>query len=251
MLDDIYNIMRSVDFDIFVDVFGGSGVVSLNLPFKCKIVFNDADRYIYNIFKVIQDERKRERLIEKMELAFPHESVFNGFKDVYFREGKPKDEVESAFMFIYLASYSYGGAMRNYGYFSSLSRGDKMNQAINGIKDLAYKLREWVILNRDYRMVIKKYDSERTFFYLDPPFLISTKNYKYIFSENDHRILSEVIKHVKGYYFLNLGGDLELMASIYGAPKIVKEYRNFAPRVRKMRKEGFWFNFELRAAQET
>jgi len=60
------------------------------------------------------------------------------------------------------------------------------------------------ILNLDYKDVINKYDSESTFFYLDPPYMGKEEFYiNHNFSEKSHKELSNVLNKIKGKFLLS------------------------------------------------
>lgn len=60
------------------------------------------------------------------------------------------------------------------------------------------------IHNLDYKEVIRMYDSESTFFYLDPPYKGKENYYiNHDFSESSHQELSEVLNTIKGRFLLS------------------------------------------------
>jgi DNA adenine methylase len=63
----------------------------------------------------------------------------------------------------------------------------------------------------DFEDVIKKYDSEKTYIYLDPPYW-KTENYysNHDFDRNDHERLAKVLQQVKGKFSLSYY-DFELL----------------------------------------
>ncbi len=256
LLNDIYKVISNVKDKItcFVDVFGGSGVVALNLPWKFNvIVYNDLDDYLYSTFKVIQDDEKRKKLLEKLEMAFRHRKVFEEYKEQYW-ESVENDEITKAFITIYLAQISFNGGFESYKTAIKTNR-DFLNQAITPIKNFGKMLRNWIIENLDFREVIKKYDSKTTFFYLDPPYLTAGVNYKFgNWGIDDFKEMKELLDECKGFWLLNESEvDFDETIKIFGEPKFVKEYVNqnlnrksiekFGGRTK--RKEGFWCNFPI------
>jgi len=60
------------------------------------------------------------------------------------------------------------------------------------------------IENSDYREVIKKYDSESTFFYVDPPYFGKEEYYiNHNFNKETHKELAEVLNNIKGKFLLS------------------------------------------------
>ena len=74
------------------------------------------------------------------------------------------------------------------------------------------------IRNDSYEDVISIYDSESTFFYLDPPY--RTREHFYInhnFNDNSHYELSQIVKGIKGRFAL----------SYYHFPEIDEWYKDY------------------------
>ena len=89
------------------------------------------------------------------------------------------------------------------------------------------RLKNTIVLNEDFRKVIKKYDSPKTFFYLDPPYEKSEeqgvyKNLEYFITPED---VFESIKNIKGRFIL----------SYNDSPKIRKLFNKFNIKLVKTR----------------
>ena len=71
------------------------------------------------------------------------------------------------------------------------------------------RLKNTIILNKDYQEVIKKYDGPNSFFYLDPPYSMSEKekyyNNQYI---NIHELYN-ILKNIKGKFLLSYDDNKE------------------------------------------
>jgi len=253
MLDDIYRVINQVRGKItcFVDVFGGSGAVALNLPFKPNVVvYNDLDEYLYKTFKVIQDDELRKKLLEKLETAFSHRKVFEDFKEDYFNN-KKLDDVETAFRVIYLCQSSYSGGMESFKVIIK-ERRNSLEQSINPIKNFGNVIKNWIIENLDFREVIEKYDSPTTFFYLDPPYLTSGTNYKFgDWGIGSFKDLKKLCDNMQGMWLMNESEvDFEEIIKIFGQPKFTKQCVSHVVNSREIggekssRLEGFWFDLK-------
>ena len=82
--------------------------------------------------------------------------------------------------------------------------------------------------NLDFQSVIEKYDSEKTYFYVDPPYW-KTENYysNHDFDRNDHERLATTLKNMKGMFSLSYY-DFPLLREWFPAYEYVWEMKEFA-----------------------
>ncbi len=114
-------------------------------------------------------------------------------------------------------------------------------------------MKGWNIEHLDFRNLISKYDSPTTFFYLDPPYVRSGKNYNHSFVMNDFIDLKNILDNLKGYWLMNETDlDFSEIKQIFGEPVFVKEYSTYLRNRKQLEKngknktrlEGFWGNFD-------
>lgn len=78
--------------------------------------------------------------------------------------------------------------------------------AIEGLPEAHARLKRVVILNSDALKVIKSEDSRNTFFFLDPPYLhstrVSTDAYKFEMSRGQHKALLDCLTSLEGSFML-------------------------------------------------
>lgn len=251
LMDDILNIIEPFLYDrkfsCFVDVFGGSGVVLLNIPLKYPInrVYNDIDEVLVKVIKSIIDDNEREKLLRQLGYAAQSRTFFNEIKNKPYNEWTP-------FEYLYMVGITFNGGLSSY----SVSIKDHREAGLNAIKknigEYFNILKHWNVENLDFINVIKKYDSTKTFFYLDPPYLIGGKTYKHGFSMYDSEDLKNILGGIKGYWLMNESEiDFIEIKKLFGEPKLVKYYKNNfnvkSENVVKLseRAEGYWANFEI------
>jgi DNA adenine methylase len=79
--------------------------------------------------------------------------------------------------------------------------------SIEGLPEVHERLKRVVILNRDAFTVIRGQDGPLTCFYLDPPYLHSTratkKDYEYEMEEDRHIELLDLLKGIEGKFLLS------------------------------------------------
>jgi DNA adenine methylase len=158
--------------DLYVEVFCGSAkLLFAKDPSACEVI-NDRNGDVANFFRVV-----KHRAAELAEM-FDHEIVHAG----RFRElrgsGAPADELQRALRFAYLVWYSYGAKSMH---FASSSAKDKlgakhgMRRPLDSVRAIleatAARLRRVLIEQRDFSEILARYDSKKTWFYLDPPYV--------------------------------------------------------------------------------
>jgi len=242
IMDIIIDIINKKDIKCVVDVFGGSGTVILSLPliYKVNRVYNDIDKKLINVLKVLMDNEKRERVLSSLEYSLRSRDLFKEFME---SDWDNLSDEGMAVRFLYIIGYSFSANLRSYGYEVKEFRSG-MGAVIENIKkNWKYIQLLTNIENLDFRELIKKYDSEKTLLYLDPPYFTERKRYIYTFDLQDYIDLKKLLDNGKSYYILNSSEkNFPEMIKIFGEPTFVKEYANAYGNqdIRKNRKEGFW-----------
>lgn len=83
----------------------------------------------------------------------------------------------------------------------------------------AYKerLKNVIIENKDFELLIKTYDRPKAVFYIDPPYVASERYYnkEYVtFNKDDHIRLNTVLKAIKGRFILSYN-DCDFIRNLY------------------------------------
>jgi DNA adenine methylase len=196
-----------------VEVFGGSGVISMYAPrdkFKA-IIYNDIDDLLVNFFTVLKE--KPHELMKRLALTPISRSIFNKYIDVY-RSGEihKLDPVEKAAVFFFINRTSMFGQMGQFGVEITRSMAKKVKRAVVMLEEYAKMWSDIVIENRDFRQIIKLYDRPYTVFYCDPPFLTGKardreRYYRFSFTEDDMKDLLNLLSNIKGRFVLKLPYD--------------------------------------------
>lgn len=78
-----------------------------------------------------------------------------------------------------------------------------------------------IFFNKDYKEIIEEYDSEKTFFYIDPPYFENEHYYENhnFLTKEDHVELSHVIKTIKGRFLLSYQ-DNDFIRNLYDSYNI-------------------------------
>lgn len=233
----------------WVDVFGGSGTVLLNIPkeYEGVRVWNDINSNIYRLMKTMQDENGRAKLFNQMQWYLYSREEFNRIKEKQM-SGSPLEPHETLF----IIATSFHGGMDTFGY-EVLGEHNTINAAVRNLKANWKYMQGWMLENLDYKDLIKRYDRPSTFFYLDPPYITNNlRSGERYNGYNDVKFdeLAGILNNIQGKYLLNeIEEDQEIISEELGPPKKIQEVRNtFALNLdeenyRPTRKECYWMNY--------
>jgi len=186
---------------IYTETFAGGLAVFFNKP-KAEInVINDKDpeiAFAYRFLKNINEEKINR--LKRFDWS-PSETKFNELKDL-----KPKDDVERFYRFFYLLRRSYGFNRTHF----SITKPINLDRLLT-VRD---KLKNTEIYNKDYKEVMRKYDSKDTFHYLDPPYPGEWPNEKskgkpFSFTKEDLVDLRDFLRSIKGKFILSINSSPE------------------------------------------
>ena len=226
------------EFDVVVDVFGGSGKVLINIPEEWRKVkvYNDINKDLYTTFKVLQGARKSRLLSRKLRNAFPHAEIF---KELRFSH--PKYDVEIAFKTIYLHTFSYAGTGTAFKRFYSRVNVPPLKT------DYFLRVKKWIVENMDFRDLVTRYNKPKVLLYLDPPYLDGGQTYKYSFKMNDFLELKALLDKHQGTFLLNLSMHDKQMIDVFGNPDMVTDH--YRPTTKGTYEDGsrwecgYWWKF--------
>jgi len=224
--DEIIDLLVKSGCKTLVEVFGGGGTVSAFAPrdvFNI-IVYNDKDELVYTFFKVLR-EKPRELMRELILMPFSrtlHDELREIAKGGEYRN---MNDIEKAALFFYLHMTSYAGTV-NGGFKVAknvrTSRSKVYLHKIVSLADIAKKYFDVVLENKDFREIIRLYDSSNTVFYCDPPFLRDCSYYRLGFTHKDMKALLDMLAKIRGKFVLKLPED---HANISYVGEFVARYR--------------------------
>jgi DNA adenine methylase len=120
---------------------------------------------------------------------------------------------------------------------------------IDGLPEVAERLKMCQIENRSFDYVIPKFDRKETFLFCDPPYehamRTGTKDYKHELSVEQHRLLAELLNRFKGKEMI-CGYDSKLMQELYPSSKwiaAIEPDRVTNLGKKKLNREMVWMNF--------
>lgn len=186
--------------DVWVDVFGGSGAVTLGRKPSKLDVFNDRHSGISAFFISIQSNP--DLLIEHIK-HLPHSrEVFDWCRANV--EKATHDTMLRGVMWYYLVQSSFAGRAK---YFGRVVKpvSPVYNKIYNNLElfgPVSERFRKVQVENADWRMLFKDYDSPNTVWYLDPPYYDSNV-YEYSMSKEEHLEMCSKIFNLEGFVALS------------------------------------------------
>jgi len=191
---------------IFVDLFGGSASVLLKKTRSEIEVYNDLDKEIVNLMKIVRD--RGNELIQKLLLTpYSREEFINSFLPA-------DDPLEQARRTVVRAFQGYGGSYVTKGTKATINnsfkivykRGNRPQVSWASYPENLYSIIEMLkgvcIENIDFRKAIKRYYQKDALIYADPPYLTETRDYgryyNFELSEEDHIQLAKLLNEREG-----------------------------------------------------
>jgi DNA adenine methylase len=197
----------------YVEVFGGSGVILLNKAPAPKVeVYNDIQAHLVNLFRAI----KRDPVIlADLVSSIPwSREIFEKIVESYNRplchthittELEP-DFVEAAKTF-FLMRYSFGPKTPHEatkGNFAVSTRQFRAKYALSKFPIISKRLEDVLFENTSFENVIRRFDGENTFQYLDPPYFEPDQHQGggIALNEKMHNDLFSILKSVKSKWLV-------------------------------------------------
>ena len=239
----------------YCEPFAGSGAVLLNRETSPVETYNDIDGDVVNFFRVLRD--RHEELIRAIALTpFSreeyHGAIYGSTADISEIERARRFYIKARQTRTGLAQTASLGRWANCKNTSRSGMSGVVSRWLGGVDaldEIAQRLIRVQIENRPAIDVIHLYDSAKTLFYCDPPYLHATrgdaKAYGFEMDEEQHEELAEAVNECKGMVAVS-GYDHPLMEDIFppgrwfkslGADKTIHSTKG-------TRQEVLWTNYE-------
>jgi DNA adenine methylase len=213
IFDDLNKFFMMAPATTFVEVFGGSCHSSLNVS-RSKfnvIVCNDIDSVLINLFKLVKENPQE---LKKRLALLPFSREMLKIAEMLI-DDRDVDIVTKSVLLFYITRASMFSALTMRGFAVSKEHNHAYDyaNAIAAIKNYVKKARDVAFENKDFREIVKLYDSPHTLFYLDPPYVSARPSqgreeyYRYTFTVNDLRQMATLLRSVKGYFVLKMHED--------------------------------------------
>ncbi len=197
----------------YVEPFGGGAGVLLQKPPATFEVYNDLDSNVVTFFRVLRT--REQELVRAIELTpWSREELRKAY------ESYNGDDLEIARRFYVRCWQSYGhlhGGWRYQHSDNGYSIVEQWNK-VDYLYRIARRLKKVQIENGDALRIIERYDTPRTLFYVDPPYVHDTRyrknGYAHEMTDEQHRQLATRLNGIQGMAIVS-GYHSDLYDEIY------------------------------------
>ncbi len=200
---------------IYVEPFGGAAGVLLRKPISYSEVYNDLDDEVVGMFRVLQEPKLANRLIDLLILTPFSRAEF----DLSYEA--TDDPVESARRLIIRSFMGFGSDGHNGARKTGFRSGSRKSGTTpahdwanypDALRIIVERFRKVNVENRDAIWVLEHNDGPETLHYIDPPYVHATrsparnserKNYRHEMTEEQHAELLETIVQLEGMAVLS------------------------------------------------
>ena len=230
--------------DCYVEPFGGGAGVLLAKQRSRLEVYNDLDRDMVTLFRVLRDSP------EKLAAAIALTPFAREEHEISYETAST--DVERARRVLVRSHFGHGssGIHRATGFRAAGMRAGTL--PVHGwmtlpetVRNAAERMRGVVIEHRPAVLVMQAHDGAQTVHYVDPPYLPETrdkgKDYRHEMTRKDHEELLAALRNLKGSVVLSGYASPMYDAALHDWRRI--EIKTHADRGQK-RTEVIWCNFD-------
>lgn len=171
-------------------------------------VLNDINLEIVTLYRVVQHHL--DEFIRYFRWVLVSRDEFKRLLEV---NPSTLTDIQRAARFYYLQKSAFAGRIDNPAFGYATTRPPKLNllRIEEDLSQAHLRLYDVFIENLNYLDLIKRYDREHSFFYIDPPYWGCEDDYgKNIFSRDDFAALAAMLKTLKGKFLLSLNDVPEI-----------------------------------------
>ncbi|CAN5150913.1 DNA adenine methylase [soil metagenome] len=235
----------------FCDVFGGSAAVLINRKPAPLETYNDLDSELVNFFVILRDQNdelvraigltpfSREELIKAC-TSEPNLSNLERARRFYVRARQTRTG---------LAQTSSEGRWAHCVLTSRAGMAGAVSRwlgAVDGLPEIAQRLLRVQIENAPALEVIERYDSEKTLFYLDPPYVHESRGDSNAYGNEmtnwDHIQLGEFLRNIHGRAVIS-GYRTKLYDELFKDWNRIDAPEKLCNSSKGFRQESIWVNF--------
>ena len=205
---------------VYVEPFGGSASVLLRKPRSYAEIYNDLDKEVVSLFRILRDPESAARLIELLELTpYSRDEFVMAYQPVVdpmerarrllVRAGMGFGNSSAINDNLHLSGFRPGTGFRSNSNRSNTHPGMDWRRHPGTLPAVIDRLRGVVVENMDALALMAQHDSAETLHYCDPPYVHSTRSkgnkdcakhlYRHEMDDDGHRILATFLAGLQGF----------------------------------------------------
>ena len=246
------------DHKAYAEVFGGGASLLFAKEQVYSEIYNDIDSTLTDFFRLLQNPVQFDEFYQKCLITPYSKELWREFRDTWQLQDNIVDRIHQWFS---VARMSFSGCFGASWSFGIARNGaSKFRKAVDGLPEVAQRLRNVQIDNRSWDDALERYDREETFFYLDPPYVHSTRrggDFSFEMNDAGHKKLVDILKNIKGRVLLSgypneiYNGlnwkriDHEVLCYAVGKTKATGLLGDGNVKGKQSRTESLWLNYDV------
>lgn len=215
----ICRIIDADDHKTYAEPFVGMGGVFLRRarPVRAEFI-NDANREIYNLFRILQEHYVA--FLDLLKFQITTQANFYRLASV---DPETLTDLQRAARFLYLQRCSFGGHVAKRSFGLSADRPGRFNLTTlePDLEALHERLSGVTVMTLDFAPFISRIDRHSAFFYLDPPYWGCETDYgRDSFGRDRFGEMSEQLREIAGRFLLSIN-DVPEVRELFAWARIV------------------------------
>lgn len=202
-------ILDATSHSTYAEPFVGMGGIFLRRSQRPRAeVINDFGRDVANLFRILQ--RHYPQFLDTLRFQLTTRVEFDR---LVATRAETLTDLERAARFLYLQRTAFGGKVsgRNFGVSKGRSARFNLTTLEPMLEDLHSRMSGVVIECLDYADFIRRYDSDGTLFYLDPPYWGNENDYgKEMFNRQEFACMAELLRQIEGRFLMSINDVPEI-----------------------------------------
>jgi len=194
----------------YIEPFGGGASMLMAKTPSAVEVYNDLDEGLVGLFRVLQNKAQARELHRLCKYTPYARSIYNDCRANWKSQADP---VMRAYQWFIVARWSFSGrfgaSLRTAVTASSRGMSETCADwlsAVDALPATYARLKRVQVEQQDFRIILERYDTPDTLFYLDPPYVSSTRKdggYAHELTDADHAELVDALLKLKGKALLS------------------------------------------------
>ncbi len=191
----------------YCEVFAGAAWVFFRKdPSKYEVI-NDLDSELVAFYRVLQNHL--EEFLKQFKWLLSSREWFEDWKRQQGAGGLT--DIQKAARYYYLQRHAFGGKVKGKTFGTAPLRNPRINlmRIEEEMSEVYLRIAGVTIENLPWQELLKRYDREETFFYLDPPYW-KAPYYKHNLELSDYQAMAEALSGLHGKFVLSINDRSEI-----------------------------------------